>query len=161
MKIRISLLFIALAVFAIPTFAQSNYEQLRQIEYEDGGGGGGWSDSVSHQNGGYFDNPCTATVDWAWYAYDVAVYQEGKEALSNLDLLFDEQTSISGSYSVAGSSQSDVNYKQQPLEIRKYRPANWYDKFHLVTVIRFDPATRTTSVTMETACGNGMPDSVE
>ena len=161
MKIRISILLVVLALFAIPSFAQY---QDRELLYDDGGinegGGGGWADTYSYQNGGYFDNPCTATVDWAWYAYDLSVEQEGKEAMSSLDLLFNEQTTISGSYSVAASSQSDVTYKQ-PLEIRKYRRANWYDQFHLVTVMRFDPATRTTALSMEAVCGNGMPDSIE
>ena len=158
MKIRISMLLVVVAVFAVPSFAQ--FEQQREVAYDDGGGGG-WVDTYTYQDGAYFDNPCTATTEWNWYSYDLTVQQEGKEALSNLDLLFDEQTSIAGTYSVAGSSQSDVTYAELPLEIRKYRRANSYDKFHLVTVMRFDPATRATTLSMEAVCGDGMPDSLE
>ena len=143
-----------MAVFALPCFAQ--YEQELTYEPETV-----WVESASYQDGAYFDNPCTATVDWAWYTYDLNVQQEGKEMVGGLDLLFDEQTTISGSYSVAGSSQSDVTYGEEPLEIRKYRRANAYDQFHLVTVMRFDPITRETTLSMEAVCGNGMPDSLE
>jgi hypothetical protein len=162
MKIRISILLVVMAVFAVPSFAQ--YDD-REIMYDDGGideggGGGGWVDTYSYQNGSYFDNPCTTTADWAWYTYDLSLEQEGKEALSNLDLLFNEQTTIGGSYSVADTSQSDVTYKE-PLEIRQYRRANWYDNFHLVTVMRFDPATRQTTLSMEAVCSDGTPNAIE
>ena len=160
MKIRISILLVVMAVFAIPSFAQHDH-QLIQIDDGSGGGGGGWSDSYSYQNGAYFDNPCTATADWGWYTYNLSVQQEGKEETAKLDLLFNEQTTIGGSYSVADTSQSDVTYSEQPLEIRQYRRANWYDNFHLVTVMRFDPATRQTTLSMEAVCSNGMPDSIE
>ena len=145
-----------MAVFALPSFAQRYYYE-DQITAEEPG----WVESYSYQSGAYFDNPCTAAVDSAWYTFDLSVDQEGKEASTNLDLLFNEQTTIGGSYSTAGSSQSDVTYKGMPLEIRKYRRANWYDKFHLVTVMRFDPATRQTTLSMEAVCGDGMPDSIE
>ena len=161
MKLRITLLLVALAVFAIPTFAQSNYQQLREIDRPADEGGGSWSGTYSYENGSYFDNPCTATVDWAWYTYDLSVDQEGEKAATSLDLLFNEQTTIGGTYSIAESSQSDVTYKEQALEIRKYRRANWYDNFHLVTVMRFDPATKQTTLSMEAVCSNGMPDAIE
>jgi hypothetical protein len=160
MKIRISILLVVMAVFAIPSFAQSNYEMLREVDQPAEDGGGGWSGTYTYENGSYFDNPCTATVDWAWYTYDLSVDQEGKEALSSLDLLFNEQTTIGGSYSVADSSLSDVTYKE-PLEIRQYRRANWYDNFHLVTVMRFDPATRQTTLSMEAVCSDGTPNAIE
>ena len=159
MKIRIPVLLVVMALFAVPSFAQYTDQQLQEVD--ETAGGGGWSESYSYENGAYFDNPCTATTEWNWYSYDLSVQQDGKETTSILDLLFDERTSISGSYAVAGSSTSDVTYKELPLEIRKYRRANSYDKFHLVTVMRFDPATRATTLSMEAVCGDGMPDSLE
>ena len=166
MKFRISMLLVVMAVFAVPSFAQYDHQyHEREIMYDDGGGdtgggGGVWLDTYNYENGSYFDNPCTAAIDWGWYAYNLSVEQAGKEVLSGLNLQFNEQTSISGSYSVNATSESRVIYNE-PVEIRQYRRANWYDQFHLVTVMRFDPATRDTTLSMEAVCGDGMPDSFE
>ena len=160
MNIRQWLLFVALALCAVPLFGQSMYQELRDVEETDGGGG--WSDSGTYSLGEYVDNPCTAVQDWYWVSYDVSLYQEGNDFSSGLErVLFHETTNASGDYSAAGSSESDVVYMQQPYTLRKYYKVNTWDDFHLVTVIDFDPATNYTTVTRETACGNGMPDSAQ
>ncbi|HEX6100037.1 MAG TPA: hypothetical protein VF432_27240 [Thermoanaerobaculia bacterium] len=156
MTLRTWILLTVVAVFALPAFAQRYY----QDEVITGETGGGWSGEISYATGQYLDNPCTAVVDWVWVSYGVDLYQEGQAlATGNQRVLFDEQTSMSGAYSTAGASQSDVEYMPQPYTLRKYHKVNTYDNFHVVTVIDFDPATRQSTVSLETACGNGMPDS--
>ena len=159
MNARIAIFFAAVALFAVPSFAQMDVYP-REVSTEDGGGGG-WSDSGTYSLGEYVDNPCTALQDWVWVTYDVSLYQEGELLGSSERVLFAESTTVSGDYSAAGSSESDVVYKQQPYTLRKYYKVNTWDDFHLVTVIDFDPATNYTTVTKETACGNGMPDSAQ
>ena len=155
MKIRIWVLFVVMAVFAVPSFAQRYYYE-DVINPDDGGG---WSGEVSYAQGQYMDNPCTAVQDWVWVSYtaDVAGFQE----VANVDqYLFEENTTMAGSYSTSGSSVSDVAYAP-PFTLRKYHKVNTYDNFHVVTVINFYPSSKTTSVAVETACGNGMPDSAQ
>lgn len=153
MNKRIWILFVALAVLTVPAFGQ--FHQIREIDNEESPGG--WSGVSTVSNGNYLDNPCTATQDWVWVDYSAWV--EGTQAAAGVDrYLFDESTSMNGMYAAKGGSQTDVAYAE-PVELRQYHKVNTSDNFHVVTVINFDPASRSTYVTMETACGNGMPDS--
>jgi hypothetical protein len=155
MKIRICILLVVMAVFALPSFAQ-RYYLPEEIGPDDGGG---WSGEVSYSQGQYMDNPCTAVQDWVWVNY--SAYVEGAQAEANTDrYLLSEDTTMGGSYSAAGSSLSDVAYST-PFTLRKYHKVNTYDNFHVVTVINFYPASKDTTVGVETACGNGMPDSAQ
>lgn len=155
MKIRISFLLVAMTVFALPTFAQRYYDH-QIIQPDDGG----WSGESSYSQGQYLDNPCTSVVDYVWVNY--AAYVAGAQAEVNSDrYLFDESTTVGGGmYSASGSSQSDVAYGAS-LALRQYHKVNTSDNFHVVTVINFDPGSKSTWVTVETACGNGMPDSMQ
>jgi hypothetical protein len=38
---------------------------------------------------------------------------------------------------------------------------NTPDQFHVITVVTFDPASQTTTLSLDSACGNGMPDSLQ
>ena len=156
MKIRMLLLLIAVALFATPCFAQFMNE--REITADDGSGG--WSGSTSYSNGQYLDNPCTAVQDFVWV--DFAAYVDGLQPEADVDRYqLAERTTMSGTiYSASGSSQSDVAYSPA-FAVRKYHKVNTYDDFHVVTVLNFNPAYKTMTVTVETACGNGMPDSKE
>ena len=59
------------------------------------------------------------------------------------------------------SALSSQNLWPEAFTLRQYHKVNTYDNFHVVTVINFDPAARYTGVTVETACGNGLPDSAQ
>ena len=156
MKARILIVLVAVTLFAVPSFAQRFYDD-REITADDGS----FSDSSSYQNGGYLDNPCTATVDWVWVDYSASVYYEGWQTdTGQAPVFFDETTSMGGAYATYGSSQAEVA-AQQPYSLRQYHKVNTPDNFHVVTVITYDPASRGTTITRETACGNGMPDSIE
>ena len=155
MKTRAWMFVVVVALCAGSALAQK-VQDMRPV------GDGSWTDSSTHSLGEYLDNPCTALQDWVWVSYDVSLYQEGKLTASGDErVLFSESTAVDGGYSASGSSQSDVIYKQQPYTLRKYHKVNTADDFHVVTVIDFDPATNGTTVTKETACGNGMPDSAQ
>ena len=154
MKLRLWILLVIVAVCAIPAFGQ--FQQVREIGPEDGGG---WSGSSTYSNGQYMDNPCTAIQDWVWVNYQA--YVDGAQAEAGVDrYLFDESTTLAGAYAATGSSSSDVEYWQQ-VSLRKYHKVNTPDDFHVVTVITFNPATKTPVLTVETACGDGSPDSKE
>jgi len=164
-KIRISILLIAIAAFALPSFAQSESgygfeteQNMRPIEDIDSGGG--WYADTSYNKGSYLDNPCTAVQDLYYVNY--SAYIASAEAEANASrYLFNEDTTMGGTYTASGSSQSDVAYTQL-FTLRKYhKVTSTYDAFHVVTVINFNPATKATTVAMETACGNGMPDSAQ
>ena len=158
MRARILLVLVAVALFAVPTFAQFTEPRMDRV---DDGGGGDWSGSSTYQNGDYLDNPCTAWLDWVWVSYSADVYMAGEKLTSGEEqVLFDEYTSMGGAYAASGSSQSEVA-AMQSYSLRQYHKVNTPDNFHVVTVITFDPASRTSSITRETACGNGMPDSIE
>ncbi|HEX6083571.1 MAG TPA: hypothetical protein VF266_03540 [Thermoanaerobaculia bacterium] len=145
------LLAVALLV-AIPASAQFRPREISDVEE-------GWSGESSYSNGQYLDNPCTAVQDWLWVDYQA--YVSGWQAQAGVDrYLFDESTTMGGMYSASGTSLSDVGYGA-PFTVRKYHKVNTADQFHVVTVITFNPATRTTTMSMETACGNGMPDSAQ
>ena len=154
MKIRISVLLVAVALFAIPSYAQ--YQELRPIEVD---GGGGWYGESSYSNGQSLDNPCTAAYDPLYVDY--SAYVQGAQLEAGIDrYLFNESTTVGGGYSASGASESDVGYSAA-FAVRKYHKVNTLDNFHVVTVINFDPGSQYTWVSVETACGNGMPDSAQ
>lgn len=155
-NLRIILLSIAVAGFALPMFAQSTYQMMRPIESEPEVA---WADDTSYNTGQYLDNPCTYVVDYVWVNYSAYVEGAQKEATANR-YLFAETTNMGGMYAAAGTSRSDVDYGAA-VALRQYHKVNTPDNFHVVTVVNFDPASKSTRVTMETACGNGMPDSKE
>jgi hypothetical protein len=154
MKTTKWILFVLVALFAVPAFAQ-HFELEREINESDGGGGG------SFDVGQYLDNPCTPEYDWTYVDYNVLVEQAYMETGGVGRYLFNEATQASSTrYSAAGTSKSDVTYAT-PFTLRKYHKVNTFDNFHVVTVIDFDPATESTSVSVETACGTGLPDSAQ
>jgi hypothetical protein len=153
MKLRIAVLLIATALLAVPSYAQRYY-------YDDTiGPDSGWSGETSYSNGQYLDNPCTPGQDWVWVNY--SAYVQGAQEEAGVDrYLFNESTTMGGMYAASGASQADVGYGAG-FAVRKYHKVNTPDQFHVVTVINFDPGSKTTWVTVETACGNGMPDSAQ
>lgn len=154
MKLRLWILLVLLAVCAMPAFGQ--YQVNEVIGSDDGGG---WSGSSAYEQGQYLDNPCTAVQDWMWVNYQAYVDGEQTEAGVNR-YLFDESTTLAGAYAAKGSSSDDVEYWQQ-VSLRKYHKVNTPDNFHVVTVITFNPATKAPVLSVETACGDGSPDSKE
>jgi hypothetical protein len=158
MNNRILFLLIVMTAMAVPAFAQVDHAQLREVD--DGtGGSGGWYDVTYYGNGEYFDDPCTATIDWTWVSYDL--YVQGEQKAAGFDrYLFDESTTVGGGYSASGTSFTDVTYAQ-PVEMRHYRKVNTYTNMHIVTVVRYDPALQYQTVHLETACGDGSPDSLQ
>ena len=162
MKIKNWMLFVLVALFAVPAFAQHDImmeEVARedQVMVEDS-----WYGTYD-LNGTYMDNPCTWEEDWTLVDYDVALYQEHwKSATSGSEgFFFDEGTTMSSSqYGAYGSSQSDVSYDTS-FTLRQYHKVNTWDNFHVVTVIDFDPASHQTYVSVETACGDGTPNSAQ
>jgi hypothetical protein len=158
MNKRILFLLIATAVLTVPAFGQ--HTMLRPITYEDGNHvEGGWYDVSSVDSGEYFDDPCTATADWTWVSYSLWVSGE-QQGIGADRYLFDEATSMGGGYSASGSSLTDVAYGQD-VEMRHYRKVNTYTNMHVVTVVRYNPATQSQTVHLETACGDGSPDSLQ
>ena len=143
MKARIWVLCIVLAAFAVPSFAKIDV----------------WYDSSSYEQGQYMDNPCTAIQDWVWVNYS-AYAQTAQKAAGTNDYLVDESTTMGGMYKASGSSQSDIGYANA-FTTRYYHKVDTADNFHVVTVITVDPVSKYTSLAVETACGNGMPDSKE
>jgi hypothetical protein len=156
MKTKIWMLLVVMAVFAVPSYAQ--YRPLRADD-EITPTVEPWYGEVSYASGQELDNPCTAAWDPVYvnYAADVAAAQE---ELGLDQYRFNESTTVGGMYSASGSSEANVGYSA-PFAVRKYHKVNTPDNFHVVTVINFDPAARYTWVTVETACGNGMPDSAQ
>jgi hypothetical protein len=159
MKTRILILVIAVAVFAVPSFAQL---QPREISREAPEDGGAYSGSYDYGTGTYLDNPCTAIQDWYYVNYDVYLEQMGIKVATKDRYLLAETMSMAGSYSASGTSSADITYTGKPFSTRQYhKVTSTYDNFHVVTVINVDPATQQTTIAIETACGNGMPDSKE
>jgi hypothetical protein len=155
MKIRISLLLVLIALFAGSSFAQDGRQIMLDVPVEDGG----WSGEVSYSNGQYMDNPCTYWEDWVWVDY--SAYVEGAEIEAGASrYLFAESTSMGGTYAASGASRTDVAYTQS-FALRQYHKVNTPDDFHVVTVINFDAGSKTSWVSVETACGNGTPDSLQ
>jgi hypothetical protein len=166
MKTRICILLIIVAACTVSTFGQvmtperDDESTSNQMCLDcDGGGGGGWSGSSSYDQGQYLDNPCTAVQDWVYVDYQAYVQGAQQEA-GVARYLFDESTNVAGSYAASGSAQSDVGYGATFTQ-RYYHKVNTYDNFHVVTVVTFTPGSNTTTVGVETACGNGMPDSAQ
>jgi hypothetical protein len=159
MKTRILFLLIAMTVFAVPSFAQYYYNEPI---IEDGGGGGAWSGSYDYGTGVYLDNPCTAIQDWVYVSYSVFLEQEGIKIGSAARYKLAETMSMAGSYAASGTSNADITYTGNPFTTRQYhKVTSTYDNFHVVTVINVDPATQQTTMSIETACGNGKPDSLQ
>ena len=157
MKKTIWILVVA-TMLSVPALGQE-YLQMEEFSGEDTSSSGGWSGVSTYNNGQYVDNPCTATYDPVWVSLDVWV--EGTQLLAGYDrYVFDESTTASGSYSAYGASQSDLTYPQA-VTMRQYKKMNTYDQFHLVTVVNFDPYTRGISTSIETACGDGTPGSLQ
>lgn len=154
MKLRLSLLCMMLGLFALPTFAQRYYMD-DTIQPDTG-----WAESASYNQGQYLDNPCTAAVDYVWVNYSAYVESAQKEAGVDRYTLLDSTTVGGGMYSASGTKEADIGYPGA-FSIRNYYKVNTSDNFHVVTVVNLDPASRYTGVTVETACGNGMPDSKE
>lgn len=154
MNTRFSILLVAMVLLTIPASAQL-YTEQRMIENDEGA----WSGGATYDNGQYMDNPCTAIQDLVWVNY--SAYVDGAQAEAGLhQYRFSEGTTMDGAYAASGTSFSDVGYAA-PVSLRKYHKVNTADQFHVVTVIYFDPGAQTTSLSIETACGNGMPDSQE
>ena len=148
MNVKTWIVCAALAACAVPALAQ---ERMRMIDEP--------LETADHYElDSYLDNPCTSYYDRVYVDY--SVYLEKAIAETNDRFIFAEQTAVAGTYKAAGSTTSDVSYKA-PFTIRKYHKVNTSDLFHVVTVIHHDPAARYTNVTIETACGNGMPDSAQ
>ena len=142
MKARIWVLCIVLAAFAVPSFAKIDV----------------WYDSSSYEQGQYMDNPCTSWQDWVWVNY--SAYAETAQKTFGVDrYLVNESTTMGGMYAASGSAQADVGYANA-FTIRNYHKVNTGDDFHVVTVVTVYPGSGS-SVAVETACGNGMPDSKE
>lgn len=166
MKNRIGILLILVAVCTVPAFGQLQLEGEEEgpqrqmcIDCDPAGGGGAWAGDSRYDNGQYLDNPCTAVIDRVWVNY--AAYVKAAQAAAGVDQYrFNENTNVGGMYAASGSAQADVAYAQ-PLSIRNYYKVNTTDNFHVVTVVNFDPSQHYTWVTVETACGNGLPDSKE
>ena len=155
MKIRISILLFAMAMLAVPSYAQFYMEERLDPE----GGGGGWSGESAYSNGQYLDNPCTDVQDWVWVDY--SAYVQGAQETAGIDqYFFNESTTMGGMYAASGASEFDVGYSAE-FAVRKYHKVNTPDNFHVVTVVNFNPGSKYTWVTVETACGNGMPDSAQ
>lgn len=137
---------------AVPAFAQFQPRQIVGVEE-----GEAWSGGGSYRQGQYMDNPCTAVQDYVWVDYQA--YVDGWQEEAGVDrYLFDESTTMGGMYSASGTSLSDVGYGAT-FTVRKYHKVNTSDNFHVVTVITFNPVMRSTTMSVETACGNGLPDS--
>lgn len=151
MNFRTWILLLAVTILSVPAFAQRYFEE-REILQDDGGG------SYSYDLDNYLDNPCTYYYDQVWVDYNVLLEQAVAE--SNNRVIFDEMTQMAGGYSATGRTTSDVTYAA-PFTLRKYHKVNTGDMFHVVTVIDYYPSTKTSNVYIETACGNGMPDSAQ
>ena len=158
MKTRILLLLVAVAMLAIPSYAQLQQRQLLQDTNETEGGG--WYGTSSYDKGQYLDNPCTPYYDQVYVNYSAFVEGLQFEEGTNRYLLSESTTMGGGMYAASGSGEADVDYTR-PVAVRQYHKVNTADAFHVVTVINFDPMAKSTWVSVETACGNGMPDSAQ
>jgi hypothetical protein len=172
MKNRIWLLLIIVAACAVPTFGQTADPEvagedegaptLNQMCIDcdlNSGGGGGWSGSSTYDNGQYLDNPCTYVQDWVWVNYNAYAKSLQTEAGVNRYQV-NESTTVSGAYATSGAKSSDVGYGAT-FSQRMYHKVNTPDNFHVVTVVTTNPSTKAVTLSIETACGNGMPDSVQ
>jgi hypothetical protein len=155
MNKRLWILLAAVALCSIPMFGQSMFQELRPIDETDYG----WSGSADYNDGQYMDNPCTAVQDWVWVNY--SAYVQGAQTAAGVDrYLFDESTTMGGAYAASGNSFTDVGYTNT-VSMRQYHKVNTPDNFHVVTVVTFDPASQWTTLSVETACGDGSPSSTQ
>jgi hypothetical protein len=158
MNKRLWLLLVAVALFAVPMLAQQEIQPER-VPDDSPTVEVGWYGIDSYSTGQYMDNPCTAIQDWVWVDY--SAYVEGQQPMKGMDTyLFDESTQMAGMYAASGASSSNIDYSA-PVSLRQYYKVNTSDNFHVVTVITFDPVYQSTTLTVETACGDGSPDSKE
>jgi hypothetical protein len=167
MKNKLWILLILVAACAVPTFAQTAEPSIdddggvtqNQMCIDCDNGGGGWAGSSTYDQGQYMDNPCTSWQDWVWVNY--AAYASGLQPTSGVNRYqLSENTSMSGTYATSGAGSSDVGYGAA-FTNRMYHKVNTPDNFHVVTTLTFNPATKALTVGVETACGNGMPDSAQ
>lgn len=165
MKNKIWMLLVIVAVCAVPAFGQVRAEEDEPVTTNqkcidcEPTGGSGWSGGSSYEQGQYLDNPCTSYQDWVWVNY--AAYASGLQTQAGVDRYqLSENTNMSGAYATSGAANSDVAYSQT-FSQRMYHKVNTPDNFHVVTVITFNPATKSMSLSLETACGDGMPDSAQ
>ncbi|HYK02221.1 MAG TPA: hypothetical protein VE974_10725 [Thermoanaerobaculia bacterium] len=159
MKTRILILLVAVASLAVPSFAQSTSRQFYMDEpIQDGGGA--WSGAYDYGTSLYLDNPCTAVQDWVYVNYSVYLEQEGIKLATSDRYKLAETMSMAGSYSASGTSNADITYTGKAFSTRQYhKVTSTNDNFHVVTVIDVDPSTQQTTLSIETACGTGLPDS--
>lgn len=155
MKVGSFICLVAVAVLAVPSFAAvprlGGTPDTTDV----------WSETDSYDLDTYMDNPCTAVFDSVWVDYTVDLTKKGQTTSSGERVSFNERTIMSGTfYAASGATISDVTYSER-FTIRKYHKVNTSDQFHVVTVIDFDPAKRRTTVSVEKACGDGLPDSAE
>jgi hypothetical protein len=151
MTTRLWLSLAVVTLLAVPSFAQFRPREFQDVDET------GWTGEVSYAAGEYMDNPCTAVQDLVWVEYSADVF--GQQPDAGIDRYqFDESTTMSGAYATSGTSSSDVAYAAT-FSTRTYHKVNTSDNFHVVTVYTFNPATQAITITRETACGNGLPDS--
>jgi len=163
MKNKIGMLLVLVAVCAVASFGQarpgSGRMTTNQICLDCDPQGGGWYGDSSYQEGQYMDNPCTAIQDWVWVNY--STYASGLQTEAGIDRYqLSENTSMSGTYAASGAASADVAYSQM-FSQRMYHKVNTPDDFHVVTVITFNPGTKAMTLSLETACGNCLPDSAQ
>ena len=152
MNIKATILIAALALLALPAIADERFPEphVMIMPVEE-----------SYSLGTYMDNPCTAYEDYVLVDYNVHLYHEEMQSGSSQRFYLDDTTNMGSSqYAAYGSVANDVAYSI-PFTVRNYYKVNTYDNFHVVTVIDFDPSTRSTSVSVETACGDGTPGSAQ
>jgi len=161
MKNKIWMLLIIVAVCAVPAFGEDRpgtptYQPCLDC---DPTGGSGWAGDSSYEEGRYMDNPCTAILDRVWVNY--STYASGLQTEAGVNRYqLSENTSMTGIYAASGSASSDVAYGAT-FSQRMYHKVNTSDNFHVVTVITFNPATKSMTLSLETACGDGSPSSQE
>ena len=153
MNTRLSICLVVAAFLAVPSFAALIApREMAEV--------GAYSGDFDYGTGVYLDNPCTSVQDWYYVNYDVYLNQTGTKLAGSDRYRLTETTSMAGSYSASGTSNADITYTGKAFSTREYhKVTSTSDMFHVVTVINVDPATQQTTVAIETACGNGMPDS--
>lgn len=163
MKNRLWILLIIVAACAVPTFGQTLQaaeddgptQEQRCIDCDSGGVA--WAGDSSYEEGQYMDNPCTAVQDWVWVTY--SAYAKGVQTQADVHRYqLSENTTMSGAYATTGTGKSDVGYGAT-FSNRMYHKVNTPDNFHVVTVVTFNPSTKTMTLSVERACGTGLPDS--
>jgi hypothetical protein len=96
MKLRIWLLLVAVAVMAVPSYAQRFNMDHGLVGDEP------YYAESSYSNGEYLDNPCTAVQDWTWVNYSAYVISAQEEA-GVAHYRFNESTTVEGAYSASAA----------------------------------------------------------